>query len=62
MIQAPSLPPEFKRSPAARSVGCEGPQVTMPVAPKFHTEAIARPHKLAIGHQIPFANKNLATA
>jgi hypothetical protein len=34
----------------------------MPVAPKFHTEAIARPHKLAIGHQIPFANKNLATA
>jgi len=34
----------------------------MPVAPKFHTEAMAKPHRLAMGHQIPLAAKNLAMA
>jgi hypothetical protein len=48
--------------PSGSVVRCGGPQITMPVAPKFHTEAIARPHRLARGHQIPLATKNFATA
>lgn len=57
-----ALRPEFKGAPPDRAVRCGVPQITMPVAPKFHTEAMARPHRLAIGHQIPLATRNLVTA
>jgi Dolichyl-phosphate-mannose-protein mannosyltransferase len=60
--QVLALRPEFKGSEPGRAVRCGGPQVTMPVAPKFHTEATARPQRLAKGHQMPLATKNLATA
>lgn len=60
--QVLALRPEFKGAAPGRAVRCGAPQVTMPVAPKFHTEAMARPQRLAKGHQIPPATKNLATA
>jgi len=60
--QVLALRPEFKVTASGRAVRCGGPQVTMPVAPKFHTEATARPQRLAKGHQMPLATKNLATA
>jgi len=61
-FQVLALRPEFKLGPGARVERCGAPQVTIAVAPKFHTEAIARPHRLASGHQIPPANRNFATA
>ena len=60
--QVLALRPEFKGLSPGGEVRCGGPQVTIPVAPKFHTEATARPQRLAMGHQIPLATKNLATA
>jgi hypothetical protein len=58
--QVLALRPEFREP--GRVVRCGAPQITMPVAPKFHTDAMARPHRLAMGHQIPLATRNLATA
>ena len=60
--QVLALRPEFKGAPPERVERCGVPQITMPVAPKFHTEAMARPHRLAMGHQIPLATRNLVTA
>ena len=60
--QVLALRPEFKRGLAGRVERCGAPQVKIPVAPKFHTEAIAKPHTLAIGHQIPLPTRNFVTA
>src|SRR5450755_176322 len=60
--QVLALRPEFKEDQPGRVVRCGGPQITIPVAPKFHTEAIASPQRLAIGHPILLATRNFATA
>jgi hypothetical protein len=57
-----ALRPEFKRTLAGRTSYCGAPHVKIAVAPKFHTEAIAKPQILAIGHEIPLPTRNFATA
>lgn len=57
-----ALRPEFKRALAGRGACCGDPHVRTAVAPKFHTEAIAKPHTLEIGHEIPLPTRNFATA